>query len=123
MDWLDWLDWHSGAVIVASAALLGEAWHGLCQHTRKLKEDYGDEAEWPLPRIDRLFLELGGIPTVLSGSDSRPIELYRTLTRIGRRALLYAPLARGVGRFTLAAYVIAGFAAGAFEGGWLSGTS
>ena len=125
--WLSPDPWRWGVVAAVSFAILCEVWHGYCQHSRSVADLHRGQrnVSQKVPRPDSFFArdvvamresqrhEDGSVEMVDSGVV--------TIPKVSDRAVVHSSVIRAAGRLTLAAFVIAGFAAHEFEIPWFTG--
>lgn len=114
--------WHWGTVSPASFALICEVSYGFLRHSGRVWNKLYPQGRAcdDIPLLDRLFVRLGELVDIFAGPNNEPIEQFAAHRRFRERMAVHAFLLRGVGRFTLAAVLIAAFAARALEFRWVS---
>ena len=122
--WLSSDPWRWGTVGAVCLAIICEVWNGYCQHggsivegRRNLGMRYIDDK---LPWLERLFTRDEVIRQSAGGLGRDAFTEVRAVPRFGARSVAHSPVVRGVGRLTLAGFVVAGFAAGQFEIPWFT---
>lgn len=116
--------WRWGTVAAVSFALTCEVWHGYCQHGGSIVEGqrnrgvrYMDET---FPILERLFTRDVVVRQSTGGAGLDAFSEVRAVPRFGAKSVEHSPLVRAAGRLTLAAFVVAGFAARQFEIPWFT---